>query len=424
MYRFSFLLLSFLILTSSVAAENPWLQRDWKKELRLQEQFVVEVEAQLAQLEANGSKSEVIAALQSKRAYAWAQIGDFLIHLGDSEGGRSAFHRYRELWAAKPYSEAGDVKRASTATPDGAIRAIVAAAQNRQIVMLNESHHFSVHRAFGMVLAKELRKMGFTHLAVEALSESGLENGMVLNTSGYYTNDPTFANFIRSAIADGWQIIGYDDNTISPDAATSKEQWDFRETVQADNIIKRTLNKVPTSKIFIYAGYDHIRKRPLPTEKGTTSMAGILAYRTGIDPLTIDQVEMNDAHEASWRHPAYAIAIEKKPNHEPFILRNAVGKVEVFGYKNVNAIDIQVIHPPIEMDTASGRPTWMKKLAGLHEFEVPKNLRPSFGEAWIYARIKGQPSDAVAVDIVKWKADGIAPSFMLPPGDYSFSIVN
>lgn len=56
--------------------------------------------------------------------------------------------------------------------PRDAIAGIVEAARDRQIVILNEAHHVARHRAFALLLARELRTLGFEYLACETFSST------------------------------------------------------------------------------------------------------------------------------------------------------------------------------------------------------------------------------------------------------------
>lgn len=395
-------------------------ERDLPATLRNWERKIADARRKVEQLPVQAEK---YGAPQAQLAGALSTYGRHLTYAGDSEAARNAHDQFRVLWMGKPFSQPDDAERAAAAGAEDAMQAILAAARDRRIVMLNESHHVSLHRAFGMALAKELRKLGFTHLAVETLAPSGIEDGVVLQSSGVYSCDPAFANFLRSAAADGWRLVPYDYGELGPDDASSGERWNRREAGQAHNLMVNIFDKDPNAKVFVYAGYDHIRKRPLPTGQGTVSMAGILAQRTGLDPLTIDQVEMMHVLDPSWQHPAYANALLKAQRGQPFVLRNARGVGEVFGYQIAGAIDLQVVHPPIEIDAATERPRWMATIAGLRPVEVPRQLLRGRGTRWAYARPQGQPADAVAADIVKLVPGKPAPKFMLPPGEYTYGIL-
>jgi len=164
-----------------------------------------------------------------------------------------------------------------------AIDKIKLLAKETQAVMLNECHWCPSHRISALKLLEPLKKEGYTYLAIEAVSK-GEENlinqkSYPLKYSGIYTKEPYFGMFIREAKRLGYEIVSYDFGF-----STIKD----REKSQADNIAN-IFKADSTAKMFIYAGGDHI------IEKGDSRkwMAEYFSEITGIDPLTIDQVEIS-----------------------------------------------------------------------------------------------------------------------------------
>lgn len=153
---------------------------------------------------------------------------------------------------------------------------------NKRLVMLNEAHDTPAHRLFAESLLGVLYEQGFRYLAVETLGWSDKElneRGYVISRSGYYTREPYFANFIRSAIEKGFTVISYEQKQGSGDI-------NERETNQANNLIDVLLEN-PSSKIFVYAGYAHIQESSL--NEDIQWMAERIKDSLSMDPLTIDQ---------------------------------------------------------------------------------------------------------------------------------------
>jgi hypothetical protein len=296
-----------------------------------------------------------------------------------------------------------------------AVAGIIEQARSRQIVILNEAHHVPVHRAFAMQLARELRKIGYTYLAVEALSEAPLAKGYLSGSSGYYVNEPAFANFLRDAQQQKWTLVPYEFK-FDDLGLNAGDRINGRELGQVDNLVKRILANDPKGKIFIYAGYDHVREKAVA---GDTWMAAYLRERTGIDPLTIDQSQMF-AHPGNGSHPLYAQMAAKDKSGKPFMLAR-VGVPEVAG-KYKGEVDMQVIHPPYPIVPATGRPQWMTSLAGLTPRSIPSGLWPATGRRLIEVRRKGAPADEVPFDAVLAVAGQKPPMMMVPAGvDVEFS---
>jgi hypothetical protein len=89
---------------------------------------------------------------------------------------------------------------------------IIQEAQKNQVVMINEAHHNSMHRAFTKSLLKRLFDNGYKNLGLEALDrgehlDSALNNrGYPIQKTGYYTQDPQFGDLLREAIKTNREI--------------------------------------------------------------------------------------------------------------------------------------------------------------------------------------------------------------------------
>ena len=151
-----------------------------------------------------------------------------------------------------------------------------------RIVMLNEAHDVPGHRLFAETLLKPLHKKGFQYLALETLYWSDTlinQRKYPVSYTGYYTKEPYFANFVRSAINEGFKIIPYEQKQGSGDI-------NEREINQANNLIE-VLNQNPSAKIFVYAGYSHIKEKSMLED--IKWMAQRIKDSIDLDPFTIDQ---------------------------------------------------------------------------------------------------------------------------------------
>ncbi len=155
-------------------------------------------------------------------------------------------------------------------------------SKDEKTVMLNEMHWKPEHRVLAYKLLKPLKDNGFKYLAVEAVDK---ELDSVLNSkgypvqyTGYYTREPYFGLFLRKAHELGYTIIGYDDFST-----------DNRELAQAQ-AIKSIIDNDKDAKVFVYAGIDHILEGS--SGNSVKRMAQYFNELSGINPLTIDQVEL------------------------------------------------------------------------------------------------------------------------------------
>ncbi len=179
--------------------------------------------------------------------------------------------------------------------PVNAVSYILEQAAKTKIIIINEAHYQPMHRAFVVSLLKPLKELGYQCIGMEGLenSDSVSSEKSSLNyptvKSGFYLNEPRYGDLFRTSIKEGYRVFSYEKKY------DSESQKDMnRELAQAVNI-KQFMDKHPNAKIIIYCGFDHI------IEDSTKNfmvlpMAGQLKGITGIDPFTVDQVELSEYH--------------------------------------------------------------------------------------------------------------------------------
>jgi hypothetical protein len=290
-----------------------------------------------------------------------------------------------------------------------AIDYIIKEAAKNQIIIINEAHHVSYHRFFTMLLLNKLSEQGFNYFGAETLSlwDSSLvkNNYPTLNT-GYYTVEPQYGNLIRQALKTGFKVFAYEPN----------EQGDAmqREIGQAKNI-QKILKKDPKAKIVIHCGYAHLLEGEV--QGWGKAMAGRLTEYTGINPLTIDQVELTEHFEKKYENPYY-----NKFNYDKFIVPVNKGKMVGISFRLQDGpSDIFVYHPRTHLKY--NRPHW------LFEYYSPKFINnditisfPVLVKAYISTE---NEKDAVPVDVIEMnsKADTIALA-LIPKTSYKILIEN
>ena len=379
------------------------------------------VQAQLAILSKHAEATTEVEKAKSALSGLLQLLGNQRSFTGDADGAMEAFDQQHVVIRRKAGVFADDLDRLAAASADDALEAIVREARKHRIVILNEAHHVPLHRAFAMRLARELRSIGYTWLAAETFEKTPFEKGYLALSDGYYSREPVFGNFLRDAAANGWKMAQYEpwDHV---DGETLDQQYERREVGQARNLVERVFAKDPSARLFIYVGYGHAAEMPrVGNGIGTAMMAAQLKHLTGLDPLTVDQVAMTAHVKPEAEHAMYRKAVERESRKAPFVLRSAAGGYEVFGdYRH--EVDMQVVHPRYGRDGKTGRPAWMETLAGFRAASVPSGLQPLEGAHLLYAHLKGQPADSVPADIVRLEAGKPAPQFMLPPGEYTYTI--
>lgn len=352
-----------------------------------------------------------------KQAFELQQLGMQRAFAGDTEGAIAAVDAQRPPVSAPPPNALAAL---ADARAEDAIEAIVAQARTRRVVILNEAHPVPMHRAFAMRLAAALRRIGYAYLAAETFSgdDAGVPApGEVTTATGFFTREPTFANFVNAALADGWKLVPYD--VIKP----PKPGQDWMESIRAreqggaDNLVERIFKKDKDAKVFIYAGYSHAFKSVPGTTGDVDWMAERLRRATGLDVLSVDQTEFFAHPDRAAEHPLYAGLLAAFPAEAPFVLRAPDGRYAVPGLAQ-GRVDMQVIYP--RYAAHDGRPDWLRTLAGRSPRPIPAALLPKQGRRIIKALRVDAVKEAVPADVVIVEAGKPAPVLMLPPGEFRF----
>ena len=270
--------------------------------------------------------------------------------------------------AALRYAGAQPMRRSEARPLDeleiaDAIGAIVAAAASAQIVILNEAHHVSAHRAFAGRVAEALAQQGFTAFAAEAFGTATIDTVQSVRShrpgapltmkAGYYVLDPVFAETARRASRAGLALVDYEQRWDQRSEDPSFDvQAAARELSQAQNLVDAVLKRDPKARIFVYCGYDHVTEAEGP---GGLWFAGRLKALTGIDPLTIEQSQnwprLNPEDDPP--HIRSVLAAEPKA---PVAVRLRSGQPYTAGFYT-GRVDMTVFHP--RYAKADGRPGWL-----------------------------------------------------------------
>lgn len=232
--------------------------------------------------------------------------------------------------------------------PVSALEYISKISDTTKIIMLNEAHHIAMHRAFSTKLLTLLYSKGYKYFAVETLNakDSALNKRKYpIVSSGYYTNEPTYGTLIRSALEIGYELIAYETNLNEIDS----NGINLREIDQAKNI-KKILDKDQSAKILIYCGYSHILECTVPG--WGKALAGRILELSGINPFTIDQIQLTEHSSEKYENPYYKLI---HLNYYAFLV-DTNGKY-FKGSKSNTGYDVSVYHPRTIL--VNGRPNWV-----------------------------------------------------------------
>ena len=301
---------------------------------------------------------------------------------------------------------------------------ILARSRGRQAVFLNESHGQSQTRAANYSLLAPLRAQGFKYLAIETLATTDYlapgpghcsntkrqdreldRRGYAVIDTGFYTQDPVFAEIIREALRLGYVLVAYD--TKFPNTTTP-----MREQNQAANLAC-LFKDDPKARLVLIGGFSHIGE-----DKNFWVPGGAMAYRfktlTGIDPLSVDRTSELWLDQSKL---AFAAPVDPRIA-EGYVLRNAKG--EVYGTDN---FDIAVYVPaPAHRNDAGG--SWLE-LGGVRKpvLVVASQCLGHFPCLIQARRVKEQP-DAVSSDRCVLASSESSCMLYLSHGSYEISAMD
>jgi len=372
-------------------------------------------------------KAEYLADAQMRESYLeyMAQLYDFV---GDYPAAYAMEEKFLADLEPRIKFRARNAKEIATSplenySPRSAVDAIAAAADKHQIVIVNEEHRTPVHRALTHRLLTALYRKGFRYLAVETLRADDTElnkRGYPTQKSGSYTSDPVFGDVIRQAIRIGFKTVAYEAEQRCPKPEDFVACQNYREVAQAQNIYDRILKNDPKAKILIHAGRGHASKGK--EEDGFAFMARHLWDISGIEPFTVDQENYNERKNPVDERPLYRFVTAKNLLlKEPTVFQSPEGKF----FSDSEGYDLRVFTPRTQY--TDGRPDWLQLGGARRNFRVnlkKLNLQTQQGKLksdqplLVQAFIKGEGTDAIAIDqIILYPKQSVS-VLMLPKGDF------
>lgn len=303
--------------------------------------------------------------------------------VGDYAGARNSFSIVQK--AAKDDAPSPLQDPAYKAVP--AVDAIARLAKGRRAVFFNENHSYPLTRTLTVQMLARLREEGFDTFAAETLYEADMEalakRGHVVSETGFYTEEPVYADMVNEALRLGYRVVAYE--------ALSDATGDARETEQARNLKRGVFDKHPEARLVVNAGYAHIQEHG--KYLGGSAMAQHFSRMTDIDPLTVEQTMLIPHDKQASDHPYYREAVSRLAPKQPIAFVDKDGQPWSLKPK---AYDISVLFP--EETLEHGRPTWLA-LGGLRvAFEVSGRMCDEQYPCMIEARPVGEPDEAVPAD--------------------------
>ncbi|TPW20946.1 MAG: hypothetical protein FD126_1180 [Elusimicrobia bacterium] len=342
----------------------------------------------------------------------WQAVAQYRALAGDPAGALAA-------WDRPGQEDKGTAPDLSDVGPEDAVALLLREAERRQAFFINEAHHVPRHRAFTRSLLAGLRERGYRYFAAEAFSATDPDlasRGAPTRQTGGYVNEPQFAELVREALRLGFVPVPYEDDTpCDPPPGDQNFCANQRDRVQAENIKARVFDRDPRAKVLVHAGFDHIRKTGRPNWK---TMAGVFRSLTGIDPLTVDQVEMTERSAPAFEKAAYRAALEAFKPAGSVVLAYPDGRGWVPA-EDAGAYDFVVVHPRSAL--AGGRPDWV--FADRSATPLPRVLCPAAPCTVEAYREADSPENDPPADAFVVRDASAAHALALTPGRYRVRVV-
>jgi hypothetical protein len=204
-----------------------------------------------------------------------------------------------------------------------------------------------------------------------------------IQTSGVYTSEPMFGNFVRKALELGFIVRPYE---CINDCDTEED----RDLAQAKNIAK-ILSSDKNAKALVYAGHGHIYKSNSTSKRMASNFENI----TGINPFCIDQTAAN---EIQFQGPNYSYFTNKNEFYQPSVLIDSVTSDYLISNDMKGMIDAMVVHPK----TIYYKGRYANWLLRQGKYETKINL-------------KGKKYDGTLLTVsIQRESEGIEPGVSIP----------
>ncbi|WP_164674248.1 hypothetical protein [Maribacter litoralis] len=300
-----------------------------------------------------------------------------------------------------------------TYRPISATEYIFQRATENQVIIINEAHHNSKHRAFTKSLLQNLFDQGYKNLGLEALSNGQYKDSLLnkrgypILSSGYYIWDPQFGDLVRTALKIGYNVFPYE--------VITQADGKVREIEQAKHI-QKIINENPNEKFLIHCGFAHVNEGNY--DSWGKAMAGRLKEFTKINPLTINQTQFSERSKRDFDNPFLEVFKVK----EPSILMNKLNNSPL-GYKNKESwTDIAIFHP--NTSYLNGRPDWLFDIGNKAVKLDLDNIDISF-PVMVLAYKKGEEiKTGIPMDMVEVENKSDLINLALRVGEYEIVVIN
>jgi len=178
------------------------------------------------------------------------------------------------------------------------------------------------------------------------------------------------------------------------------------------------------ARLVVWSGRHHMSEDEADEGAGGeawTPMGGIFREISGIDPLTVDLMVMNEQATPDGEHKTYRWAIDKGPVTEAVVFMNAEGKA----WTPIDSLDAAVVFPRTQW--TRGRPDWLRmggvRVPAKVDWSATIEVKPAPDRPLVIeARLLGEEDKAVPLDRVIWREGDAPPLFVRPGKGYKFQL--
>lgn len=275
---------------------------------------------------------------------------------------------YYDHKIGKPFYDEIDTGKLREYKPISAKKYILDSLSHANFLLFNERHHIAQSRAFVRDLLPDLYQKGYRYLALEdlvAAQDSAITARKYPDkTSGYYMNDPIYAELVREALGLGYELIAYED-TVNCKNSDPIFCMNSRDLNEAKNLLN-SLKKLPKAKTIVLAGYDHINKQ---TEFNWKHMVQNLQELSGAECISVDQTTLINKYNLKDASPFYQYITNKYKINEPVVLKNNT----TFWVDSAlqQKVDAEILFPATKY-ASNSIPTWVFPVNAANYIIEPK----------------------------------------------------